>query len=303
MDILRDPKQAVAGPHYMSIMHKGNVECFSIGEEHSNKNMCYKEGADIGDVIKKACLEGASVYLEMPLSYEQSLASNLKCTPKPESGPRKDVLNSMRTCLLAYRNGNQAIRDKINFTDVRESFNLLPYTAREDACVREVKENIRDKGYAELHMKKHFVDPLFNCVKVVKLPDEEFRDLILDNRSDHKDWEKFIVAQWIKRCHGQLEETLKAFYQFEKIHMKSVSERQNSLDKVVNPYRATLDACSDVYTVYRMLKDIEENGVTELIFYAGSSHSRAISEILKEYKFIETYRDNNNVRTSCVRFR
>jgi hypothetical protein len=303
MDILRDPNHPLAGPHYFSIMKKGKVECFSIGEEHSNRNMCYKDGADIGDVIKQACLEGASVYLEMPLSYEKSLANNLKCMPKPESGPRKDVLNTLRTCLLAYRNGNQAVRDNINFTDVRESFNLLPYTAREDACVREVKDNIRDKGFAEVQMKKHFVDPLFQCVKTIKLPDEEFRSLILDDRSDYTDWQKFIIAQWVKRCHGKLGDTVNAFYEFEKIHMKSVTERQSSLDKVVNPYRQTLDACTDVYTVYRMLKDIEENGVTEIVFYAGSSHSKAVCEILKEYKFKETYRDNNNVRTSCVRFK
>jgi hypothetical protein len=296
METLLDNTKPLAGPHAFVQMKKDNVVGFFMGEEHSNKNMCHKDGADVGDVIKQAVIEGANVYLEMPISYEESLVNHLKCMPKPEFGPRKDVLNSMRTCLLAYRNGNKQLRDKINFTDVRESFNLLPYTAREDACVKEVKDNIRNKDFAEVKMKKHFVDPLFNCVQNIKVPDEEFRRLILDtDRPVTQDWEKFVVEQWIKRCHGKLDKTLDAFYQFEKIHMKSVAQRQSSLDKVVDPYRGTLDACTDVYTVYRILKDIHENGVNVVICYAGSSHTIAICDILKEFDFEE----NIQTRTMC----
>lgn len=71
MDIL-EGTQSFSGPHILQKLSKGQVSVYLIGEEHSNESQCWRDGADIGEMLQRAVYEhGASLYLEMPQPFKR----------------------------------------------------------------------------------------------------------------------------------------------------------------------------------------------------------------------------------------
>jgi hypothetical protein len=329
MDVL-DSTKTLSGIHYFTTMtyHVPSlgrtVRAYLLGEEHSNQNQCHREGEDIVSVLLRAVQEQAfvnasdpeapwslsvrskpiselqvAIYLEMPQSFEENNMTSILCARKPTNGPRKDVLNTLRSCLLGIRNTSthdSELRRRINFTDIREFFgNVLPYTEQEEACVDEIASTEDDMD-ALRALNRHFVAPIVNAIIDMPQIDETFRSLILHKAEPRMTrHEAYVYKLW--------HSGMMLFASNIEAHIHEVTEAMSTpvVERIVDDYRKVMDLFIDLYTTYRILRDVEEGTVDRAIFYGGSSHSIAVTQHLTAYGFETETSFKESVTTSCLR--
>lgn len=172
------------------------------------------------------------------------------CAPKPDSGPRKDVLNTVRSCMLKLRASPERKR-LVNFVDLRENLGLLPYADEEDRCMNEIKIEASRYNHvrAQSLLRDYFITPLLEAWESLRIEDVDFRNLILDliERRDVplEDRQIPVLAMWFKKL-------AKAQTDIDVQLKKFDSAAKKSLDAIIDLYRQTMDLYSDIYTVYRI---------------------------------------------------
>ncbi|KAG5183991.1 hypothetical protein JKP88DRAFT_244865 [Tribonema minus] len=300
MDILNG-SEPISGPHYFQkLKHKNKpIHVYLLGEEHSNNHQCYQDGADVGDVLRAAVIDmnyRVGIYLEMPQSYEANTDPHVICSARPAGTPRKDVLNTIRSCMLQQRNSpttSREVRERISFTDIREFFGLLPYTERENSCINEIKSEGVERAWQLLN--QYFVAPISDALCTLGGVDEKFRDLIYHMpESRMRPHEHFIYENW-HRLLMPMAQTVASEY------AKFPHNRKASSNRILHCYRQMMDTFTDLYTTWRMLSDMDAGTVTHAVFYGGSSHAIAISQLLTTASFVSQALFKAPVNTACVR--
>ncbi|KAG5191292.1 hypothetical protein JKP88DRAFT_296229 [Tribonema minus] len=278
--------EPLSGPHYFQkVKHRSkNVYVYLMGEEHSNNHQCYRDGADVGDVLRAAVSDmtyRVGIYVEMPQTYEYNEDPNVMCSAKPVGTPRKDVLNTIRSCMLQKRNSSSTpreVRSRINFTDIREFFGLLPYTERENSCINEIRSETVERAWPLLN--KYFVSPISDALCTLGGVDDRFRNLIYYMPEDRMSpYDYFIHENW-HRSLMPLAQTV-AFQYTNFSH-----DRRRSSSRILSCYRHMMDLFTDIYTTWRILSDVDSGIVTHAVFYGGSSHAVAIARLLENTGFV-----------------
>jgi hypothetical protein len=301
MDVLNGT-EPISGPHYfhkLKCAGDDSIFVYLLGEEHSNNHQCHIDGQDVGEVLRAAVSDPAfkvGVYLEMPQSYERNVEPNVVCTPRTEGTPRKDVLNTIRSCMLQKRNAtltHSSVKKRINFTDIREYFGLLPYTDRENSCMDEIRSEDADRARELLN--QYFVSPISKALCTLSGVEEQFRELIYDKPEESmKSFEYFVYENW----HRSLVPLAKSV----SLHYSTfVHNRKRALGRILHCYRQMMDIFTDIYSTWRILSDIERGQVTHAVFYGGSSHAIAISELLRNMGFVTESVYKAPVNVACVR--
>ncbi|KAG5186375.1 hypothetical protein JKP88DRAFT_240977 [Tribonema minus] len=281
-------------------MFSSNVTTvYLLGEEHMNRHQCYKQGFDVNELLRSALLDTrykVAVFIEMPQNYEEEHDLDVVCSVKPVNKPRKDVLNTIRSCLLRMRNSHDTsedLRERINFTDIREFFGLLPYNEKEAKAVSCIKRQTKDMALGLVNF--FFVHTIINAIKTLHGVDEEFKYLILGKpESSMVPYEAFVYENW----HKSLVPLSKVLQKYFDSYTQSPGK---CLKRIVDAYREIMDLFVDIYTTWRILRSFHNGIATHAIFYGGSSHSKNVSELLLSFGYMETAYYESPVDIACAR--
>lgn len=267
--------QQLSGPHFIRILKHPETNCsiVLIGEEHSNRLQC-QSGADVVDVLKQCVRAGCHLYVEMAPRFEKQDSSSMKCTARPVDTVRNDVLNELRTCLMVMR-ADPEVANRIVFTDIRDCTGQLPYSAEENDYVSEVCDvyNNGELERARQMIVQRFIPPMEAMYDGCVVPDPKFRHLLNSNCCPQ---DRFIVELWNTLVRKPLVQAQQHLLTPDFVH------------EVVDLYRLSMDSCMEIYTAYRMTLDMRAHCDSEqncFVFYAGSAHSVAVSDLFRSRGF------------------
>ena len=246
--LLRDD---LSGPHLMVRLQDKDQTIILLGEDHSNANQCWQSGKDIVNLIVQ-CAHSAdvSVYIEMSTALEQLSAvdtSALTCSARPASGPRQEVLNEMRVCLLRLRQGgSDAVKSRVHFIDPREQYGHLPFTEEEDAFV----------------------------IAAARHP--------AGNRTALQDWFLNPLQAASADLPPRLHAAARALWQ-QKVELPAAvlacAVHRNAAHAAVRIYRTATDQLLHLLTLSKILRAMEQ-GHSQHVVYTGSAHTEALRLLL-----------------------
>lgn len=283
-------RKAVHGPHFLNILmlKTGTHDVHVFGEEHSNEGGCPSE-TDIVDEIKRVIDEGkAYLYLEMGIHYESDPGHHT-CHSKPPSGVRYDLLNDLRSCMLAKRRQCKLNERLIRFTDVRECAGELPYTEDEKIFVKNAHRMCHEGNTekAKQLTLDRFVRPLELMQYAKAVPDPEFVNIVQTGGKTPVD--KCVYYWWRDLVTVKCEQAQQAMKQ------------KDFLSKVVKLYQEAMDDTMNVYTIHSIFRDMVcEDVHRDVVFYGGSAHSKQLVDFLLQMEFELTHSQDNDLDNSCV---
>lgn len=295
MDTLLHGGGSLSGPHYyQQLTHATGHNIVLMGENHKNENSCPNSGHDVVDVIKQCVREGAYVYLELNTRYENGhMQMKETCKPKPVSGPRADVLNELRICMLAMRDGNDDMKRRISFVDIREIIARLPYTVEEEKLLQEIIELMNSGNQKEavelletsfmFHLRRLYMDR-------IQIPNERFRYDLLHGTCP---WQRVLQKHWQQSVHSLCDAAEQEFEE----------QGSNLVMNIASIYVSAIDSSMEIYTVWKMITDMQYTSCRTgcgFIFYGGSSHAKVIKEMLLQLDCTCTFCPQNDASKACV---
>lgn len=302
MDVL-ESNQPISGPHYFRKITKRDFSStrtvYFLGEEHTNSHQCYKAGYDVNEIIQSALYDErykVAVFLEMPKNYEEERDIDVVCSAKPVNKPRHDVLNTMRSCLLKERNSHDrraSVNERINFTDIREFFGLLPYNDKEKRAVQCIKKQDKETGMGLTNY--FFIHSISNAIQTLHGVDDDFQYLILHKpEAAMAPYEYFVYEIW----HRSLVPMSRTMLQYFDQYLESPNK---CLRKIVDCFRDTMDFFIDAYSTWRILRSFDQGIASHAIFYGGSSHAKNISDMLVTFGYAQEEYSESPVDIACAR--
>ncbi|KAG5182938.1 hypothetical protein JKP88DRAFT_241235 [Tribonema minus] len=281
----------ISGPHFIEeYVGGGGVHVFNIGEEHTNRNACWRDGHDIVDVMMACLDEGLCLYLEMPPRFETRRHASVECPSKPDDAPREDFLNDLRTCSVAALSKGLHVK----FVDLREAAGPLPFTREEEEFVaREKQRTLQgDPGGAHRNITNRFHGGLIKVKTGVTAECDEFLSII--NNQGRGDVDQYVCSEWKKRvtdlCNGVGDVLQLPFPQY--------------VDESLKCYRAAMDDAMNLYCVWLIARHRAgkvRNPPPPAVFYGGSAHCIVLARDLKALGFRLVGGHAGSSAQSCIR--